>query len=67
MGDAEAMSGCSVSLSLTTRDQAQSVYDRLAHGGEVQMPFAPTFWSAGFGTLTDRFGVKWMIGTDEAP
>ena len=25
------------------------------------MPLAKTFWSPGFGVLTDRFGVSWMI------
>ena len=29
--------------------------------GEVRMPFAPTFWSPGFGALSDRFGTRWMI------
>ncbi|MGI9393492.1 MAG: VOC family protein, partial [Boseongicola sp.] len=67
MGESSAMSGCSVMLSLATHEEAQTVFDKLAVGGEVEMPFAPTFWSSGFGTLSDRFGVKWMIGADEAP
>lgn len=25
------------------------------------MPFGETFWSPGFGSLIDRFGVPWMI------
>jgi PhnB protein len=25
------------------------------------MPFQQTFWTSGFGTLTDRFGVPWMV------
>ena len=36
-------------------------------GGEVTMPWEPTFWSAGFGALRDKFGVGWMIGSDEPP
>ena len=67
MGETSAMSGCSVMLSLATHDEALTAFNKLADGGEVEMPFAPTFWSAGFGTLTDRFGTKWMIGADEAP
>ena len=67
MGDNVTMSGCSVMLSLPTSGEAQSAFNRLADGGAVEMPFAPTFFSAGFGTLTDRFGIKWMIGSDEAP
>lgn len=25
------------------------------------MPFGETFWSPGFGSLVDRFGVPWMV------
>lgn len=33
------------------------------------MPMSPTFWSPMFGTLTDRFGIPWMVDTapDEEP
>lgn len=67
MGDSEAMAGASVMMSFPTASEGKAVYDRLCKGGSVQMAWAPTFWSAGFGTLTDRFGVKWMIGCDEEP
>ena len=66
-GDSPAMAGASVMLSFPTAAEGKAVFDRLADGGEIQMAWEPTFWSAGFGTLTDRFGVKWMIGCDEQP
>ena len=28
-----------------------------------QMPLAKTFFASSFGTLTDRFGVTWMVIT----
>ena len=62
-----AMQGCSVMVQLPTAREAKGIFDALAEGGEVRMPWEPTFWSAGFGTLTDAFGIRWMIGTDEAP
>jgi PhnB protein len=31
------------------------------------MPFQKTFWSAGFGMLTDRFGTPWMVGGAMTP
>lgn len=67
MGDGEAMAGSSVLLDFPTAAEGKAVFDRLADGGEVEMAWAPTFWSAGFGMLTDRFGIKWMIGCDEEP
>jgi PhnB protein len=39
----------------------QRIFDRLAEGGQVVMPFGPTFWSRGFGMVRDRFGTHWMI------
>ena len=67
MGESAEMSGCSVMMSFPTTSEAKQVFDKLADGGDVQMAWAATFWSAGFGTLTDRFGIKWMIGSDEVP
>lgn len=67
MGTSDKMAGASVSMIYSTAAEAKAIYDRLADGGEIQMPFSPTFWSAGFGTLTDRFGIKWMVGTDQPP
>lgn len=42
-------------------EQAHAVFDALANGGAVIMPFAATFWSMGFGMVKDRFGTHWMI------
>jgi PhnB protein len=30
----------------------------------VQMAFEPTFWTKGFGMLTDQFGVAWMVNVN---
>ena len=45
--------------------EALEFYARVL-GGKVGMAFAPTFWSPGFGTFTDRFGIPWMINTNPA-
>ena len=66
-GEVPDMAGAAVMLSYETAAEGKAVYDKLADGGNVEMEWAPTFWCAGFGTLTDRFGVKWMIGCDEPP
>lgn len=51
------------SLSLTGDDlpSAERHFNALAKDGKVTMPFQKTFWSPGFGVLTDRFGVTWMV------
>jgi PhnB protein len=50
-------------LSIGTADHAegQRVFDGLAAGGTVTMPYTKQFWGASFGMLVDRFGIEWMV------
>jgi PhnB protein len=59
----EGQPQASVSIMQTVPDAATGarVFDRLAEGGAVNQPFAPTFFSPGFGMVRDRFGTNWMI------
>ena len=61
-------SGGRVSLSLGSKDlnEAQRVFDALASGGEISMPFQDTFWGAKFGMVTDKFGVDWMVNCEKS-
>ena len=56
--------GITVSLSLPDPAAAERVFKALADQGTISMPFGKTFWSAGFGMLTDRFGTPWMVNTE---
>ena len=40
------------------------IFNALTQGGQVQMPFAATFWAQGFGVVTDRFGTPWMVNAE---
>ena len=53
--------GLWVSIGVETEAEGKRVFDGLAEGGQVTMPFAKTFWSPGFGMVTDRFGTPWMV------
>lgn len=66
-GEGSPMQGSSVIIELPDVAAARAAFEALAEGGEIRMPFEATFWSPGFGTLTDRFGIRWMIGTQEQP
>lgn len=55
----------SVCLHLDTLNEARRIFDALAEEGSVQMPFAATSWSPGFGAVRDRFGKDWMINTNQ--
>ena len=56
--------GCQLTLSFTDIDAARRIFDALAEGAQVAMPFAPTFWAAGFGMLVDRYGVPWAVNCE---
>ena len=57
--------GMQVLLSYSDLAQAERVFKALSEHGQVGMPFAKTFWSKGFGMVTDQFGIPWMINCSE--
>jgi len=63
----EAMKGMNISIHAPTAEKAREYFEGLAVGGTVVMPFEETFWSKGFGLVTDKFGTPWMVNTDMEP
>lgn len=61
---ADRMAGAAINVTMPDVAEGRRVFEALAEGGEVEMPFGPTFWDPGFGTLTDRWGTKWMVSTE---
>ena len=60
------MAGVSLSVNPASDAEAATLFAGLSEGGQVQMPLTKTFFASSFGTLTDKFGVAWMIVV-EAP
>ncbi|HUE81835.1 MAG TPA: VOC family protein [Pyrinomonadaceae bacterium] len=58
--------GVYVSLNLSDPAKGKRIFESLAEGGTVQMPFEKTFWAAGFGMCIDRFGIPWMVNCEQA-
>ena len=54
-----------LALQAATLEEATGHWDALAGGASVVEPLAASAWSAGFGMLTDRFGVVWAISVVE--
>jgi len=63
----EGYKGFSLSVQSKTVDEGRKLFDALAAGGKVTMPYGPQFWSAGFGMLEDKFGVPWMVNCEQPP
>lgn len=59
--DYKTPAGMSVALTAATVAEGKKAFDALAAGGKVTMAFEKTFWSPGFGSLVDRYGIPWMI------
>ena len=59
--------GFDVTLHTTDKAEGQRWYERLSEGGKPGMPFGETFWSPGYGSVVDRFGVPWMINVVPGP
>jgi PhnB protein len=50
-----------ISINSPTLDELQGYWDALAVDATIVEPLAASAWSAGFGMLTDRFGVTWSV------
>ena len=55
-----------IALAIGTEDSARGerIFNALAEGGTVTMPLQEVFWGGKFGTVTDRFGIQWMLTVD---
>ena len=56
--------GLSVAIGLKDSGKGEQIFNALAEGGTVQMPYQKTFWASGFGMCVDRFGIPWMVNVD---
>jgi PhnB protein len=51
----------SISLSGDPGEGLEDIWDKLADGGSVQVPFEKQMWGDVFGMLTDKYGIQWMV------
>lgn len=59
--------GNNISLSIvsTNIEEIKSYFNKLKDGGSVEMELQETFWSKCYGSLTDKFGIKWQLTHDD--
>ncbi|MEK6781042.1 MAG: SRPBCC domain-containing protein [Bacteroidota bacterium] len=50
-----------ISLEPDSKAETKRIFDELSVGGTVTMSLQDMFWGAYFGSLTDRFGINWMV------
>ena len=44
-----------------TKEEADRIFNALSEGGDVEMPIADQMWGDYYGSLTDKFGTRWMV------
>jgi PhnB protein len=64
-GPAE-FSGFSLSLAVGDDAEAERLFAALSDGGTVQVPMAPTPFASRLGLVTDKFGVPWLVASQNA-
>ncbi|XSG81649.1 MAG: VOC family protein [Methyloligella sp. ZOD6] len=54
-------------LALSAKDvaEAERLFEALGEGGQVQAPLTETFFASRFGMVADKFGVSWMVVTEQ--
>lgn len=50
-----------ISVHPTSKEEADRIFNSLSEGGSVEMPIEDQFWGDYYGSLEDKFGVRWMI------
>ena len=50
-----------VMVSPDSRDEADRIFNGLSQGADIEMPIADQAWGDYFGSLKDKFGVRWMV------
>ncbi len=54
-----------INLEPDTRAETERLFTALKEGGVVEMELQEMFWGDYFGSLTDRFGLRWMFNCAE--
>jgi PhnB protein len=57
----------SVSITATSKTDADRFFAELSEGGKITMAMSKTFWGSYFGSFSDKFGINWMISFNENP
>lgn len=50
-----------IAIDAESREEADKLFEGLSENGKVEMPMDDQFWGDYFGSLTDQFGVQWMV------
>ena len=64
-GSYERPQGFGILLGMSDLGDAERLFHALAENGAVHVPLQETFWALRFGSVTDRFGIRWEINCEK--
>lgn len=64
--DFELGNNSQIYIDCESRQEVDALYASLGQGGKSAMKPDDVFWGSYFGSVTDKFGVNWMMGYDES-
>jgi PhnB protein len=50
-----------INLEPDSREESKKIFEALSKGGKITMDLQDMFWGAYFGSVTDKYGVQWMV------
>jgi PhnB protein len=50
-----------ISVQPDSKEEADRIFNALSEGADVEMPIADQMWGDYYGSLTDKFGTRWMV------
>lgn len=51
-------------ISAESKEEADSLFNGLSAGGQIEMPIADSPWGSYFGMFRDKYGIEWMVDFD---
>ncbi|HEY4787127.1 MAG TPA: VOC family protein [Bacteroidales bacterium] len=53
-----------ISISAESKEEADTIFNGLSKGGQIEMPIEDSPWGTYFGMFRDKFGIEWMVDFD---
>jgi PhnB protein len=53
-----------ISISAESREEADTLFNGLSAGGEIEVPIGNSPWGSYFGAFRDKYGIEWMVDFD---
>jgi PhnB protein len=53
-----------IAISAASKEEADTLFNGLSVGGQIEMPISESPWGSYFGMFRDKFGIEWMVDFD---